>query len=158
MSGGNTLDQARNIAWRILARSDRSCKQLHVALTAKGVNKQTAEQVVAELTDRGYLDDRLYAAKLIDRCLSRKPCGPRFLLEKLLHHGVCRDLACQAVNEKMDRESERAFALALLKRLQGQGDMKPEKLQRFLINRGFSHAVARHVLEEEFGGHLDIMP
>lgn len=158
MSDGNTLDRARNIAWRILARRDRSCKQLHVALTAKGVNKQTAEQVVADLMDRGYLDDRVYAENLIDRCLSRKPCGPRSLLAKLLRHGVCRDLACQVVSEKMDGESEREFALVLLKRLQKQGDMKPGKLQRFLINRGFSHAVARHVLEEEFSGHLDIMP
>lgn len=53
-----TLKRARSIAFRMLGLRARTCHQVRSALQQKGADEKLAQDVVEELLQAGYLNDR----------------------------------------------------------------------------------------------------
>jgi regulatory protein len=158
MSRELTPKQARSYVFKMLACRARTCTQVLQALQRKGATESLAKAVVEELRESGYLNDRKFTENYIAVRLEQKPCGPLYLLASLYKAGVSRSLAGEILNELYPAERQKEEALRLARQLVQRGETCPQKAARKLVNRGFSPAIVRNAVEEEFFAHLDIMP
>lgn len=150
-----SIKKARSIAYRMLGARARTYQQVFTALRQKGASDELVLQVMDELLQAGYINDREYAINYIRTKLECKPYGARYLRVKLEQSGVERSLANEIVQE-MVTPREHELAKSFVKLLLTRGETLPQKAMNKLINRGFSFTVAHRAVEEEFSVYLDI--
>ena len=151
-----SIKKARSIAYRMLAARARTYQQMFTALRQKGATDEIVLQVLTELLEVGYINDRDYAENYIRTKLASKSYGSLYLRAKLEQAGIDRSLANEVVQE-MVTPSEHELARKFVKLLLTRGETLPKKAMNKLINRGFSFTVAHRAVEEEFSVYLDIM-
>ncbi len=128
----------------LLAYGDQSARRLAYKLTAKGVDRATAEEAARYLTEKGYIheDD---TARLRAEQGVRKLWGPRRIREDLRANGF----TSEAVEEALETLREVNFeenCLALIRRKYGsvpEGRTEREKLVAALMRQGYDMDIIR---------------
>ena len=159
-AAADTRWRAREAALSLLGYRARSAAELRRRLLRKEFPAPLVEEIVAELAERGHVDDVQFARAFVrDRTRSR-PRGRGRLTQELRAKGVPAEEAGAAVEAVFhqdgisEAELARAAAEAWLRK-GGKGSSGPEARRRlfaYLARRGFFGEVARgaieHVLKE----------
>lgn len=140
---------AKAAAYDLLARKAWSRRDLIARLKRRGAPEEVAREVVAELEERGYVDDPAFARQWAEGRARR--LGSHRLREELRQRGIARPLAAAAVGAAFGDGKEEVRALeaarkrlpALMKRNPNRG---PARLRDFLLRRGYPAEVVASVV------------
>ncbi|MBS3887036.1 MAG: RecX family transcriptional regulator [Dethiobacter sp.] len=149
MSSGLTLKQIRSLAYKMLAIRTRTSQQVVIYLQKKGAVPALIEQVVAELQEAGYLNDRVFSENYIAVRLEQKPRGQLYFQAKLCAAGIERSLVSQVLCDLYPPEREREEALHFVRIIKGDGVACPHQTLRKLQARGFTGNAARYAVQQE---------
>lgn len=123
----------------LLVRREHSRKELTRKLEAKGVSRDDAKAVVAQMTDAGWQSNERFTDNLI-RSRAAQGHGPIRIRAELATHGLGDD----AIRDALDNFEEDWTRLArgLVQRRFGEALIEDRATQRkageFLIRRGFT--------------------
>jgi len=153
---------ARLAAFDLLARKSWSGRELTRRLRRRGAPAEIAQAVVADLTERGYVDDRAFARWWAEARARGRRVGSHRLRQELLTKGIPREMAEAAIAAAFEEVGEPERALEAGRRrlpglLRGQPARAPARLADYLLRRGYPAATVRHavrVLLAERGADL----
>jgi regulatory protein len=138
------LQYARDIAWRALNRRDRSVEEMRTMLAGKRVEPASIDQVVAELTELGHLDDARYAQRFTEDRRRLDAWGNERIARRLRMLGVAAEhIERASVEPGAGDEMERA--VALLRRRFPQPPVDDRERSRalgLLVRRGYESEAA----------------
>lgn len=135
----------RGRALALLGRREHARRELADKLAVTGASPEDIERLLDEFAERGWQDDRRFAAAFV-RDEIRKGHGPLTIRHELKRRGVDDDLGREML------ESEDWFELAATTRRRRFGDETPTdhkeqaRQLRFLQYRGFSGDQCRYAL------------
>lgn len=133
----------------MLGYADHSARRLIYKLTAKGVDRETAEAAVAYLSEKGYVRQESAAARRVRQGLD-KGWGERRIGEDLLAHGFSRDVVEEALAELSDVDWVEACAAAIRKRYReipsDRGEL--QKLMAAMMRMGYDSDTVRSAMRE----------
>jgi regulatory protein len=109
------LQHALDLAYRFLARRERSVVEVRRHLEAKRVGPATIEATVAELEHQGYVDDARYAHRFAEDRRTLDGWGAERIERRLLAAGVDASLVAAAVVARGGGDELEA-AVAILRR------------------------------------------
>lgn len=153
-------EAAREIALRQLTAADRSCRELHTRLLARGVEDPVARAVVDRFVEVGLLDDARFARHWVSSRLQGRGLSRRVIERELADKGIEPDLAEQAL-AAVDTRTERDTAARLVERkARGMPHLEePVRVRRLvgmLARKGYApdlaYEVVREVLAEQGAG------
>lgn len=132
-----------------LSQSDYSEKLLYDKL-CRSFTKQASAFAVAQMVKKGYLNDRKYADRLIEK-LKCKNMSHRAVQDKLMQKGVSAETAKEALQCVMLSQSDAERALVLLKtkyrsKLTDKDDVR--KTIAALQRRGFAYSDIKTALDK----------
>lgn len=128
-----------------LARAMKTTKQTRDYLTKKGYAPDVVDCVIDKLKGYKYLDDEAYARLYAEQSKSHK--GERRIKQELLNKGISHQDVDDQVQIDTDDQLESATALAQKYLKNKDRDIKTmQKLQRFLLYRGFDFDVVNSVI------------
>ncbi|MFC1632634.1 regulatory protein RecX [Patescibacteria group bacterium] len=139
----NSFEKAWKYAERFLTQQPRTSGQVRRKLSQRSYNEEIIEQVVAELKDSGFLDDRKYAEDYINNSVFYRPMGRIMLKQKLAQRLLHPDVIESTMQEFFTEDQERKALLTAFEKkdalLKNEKDpkKKKEKLGRYLASRGF---------------------
>lgn len=151
------LQQARDLAWRLLARRDRTAAEVAAHLTGRRVEPELVEQVLAELTEGGYVDDASYARRFAEDQRRLQDWGAERIERRLRELGVAPDHIAAALADR-DHAGELEAAVALLTRRVGTVPATARERDRalgLLVRRGYDLELAHDALRRFAGAPLD---
>jgi regulatory protein len=126
----------------MLRRAPRSAAELTERLVAKGYQVETAAKTVARSAELGWVNDAQLALDRA-RTLRRRGAGSLRIAADLESRGVATPLIESAIEESLDGEPERAWALRALGR---DGVADRARAWRLLMSRGFPEDVVADVV------------
>lgn len=130
-----------------LARAMKTTKQLEDYLTKKGYAEDVVEKVIDKLKGYKYLDDETYAKLYAEQSKSHK--GERRIKQELLNKGISRQQVEDQVQIDTQEQIDSAETLALKYLKNKDRDIKTmQKLQRFLLYRGFDFDVVNTIVRK----------
>jgi len=155
----NRLEQvkeARDYAFLLLSYRSRSCQELRERLLKKRYEKEIAQEVVKELKNLRYLDDRAFAREWVEMRLKGKR-GKRLIRQELLKKGIDKEVIEDSIAEGLGKiassEDELAWQ-AIEKRIPQYQKLEKSKaygrIKDFLIRRGFSLESTENTLDKFF--------
>lgn len=106
-------NKAKKHAAGRLARQSQSSTKLKQALQRKELNPEAIDKVIEEFTEHGYIDDKAYAVRLIQKEMANLR-GPVWIIHKLRQQGYTRELAEELVEEHYPEDLQEEKAQALL--------------------------------------------
>ncbi len=109
------LQHALDLAYRHLARRDRTVVEIRRHLAARGVEEATVVRAVRELERQGYLDDARYARRFTEDRRALDDWGGERIERSLLSAGVEPDLIADALSTR-GAAGELEAAVELLRR------------------------------------------
>jgi regulatory protein len=109
------LQHALDLAYRYLARRDRTVVEVRAQLEHKRVEPATIDATVAELIELGYLDDARYAQRFAEDRRTLDSWGPDRIERRLQALGLEPDLIAGALAAR-DAADELEAAVAVLRR------------------------------------------
>ncbi len=131
-------DQWLQLAVRALARSDRTAAQIERLLEAKGASPPEIRAAIKRLTSLKYLDDAAFAARWIERRLTRMPMGRARLQEELLATGCPEQIVQTTVRAAYRKVSEQDLAQQVATMAGRSSSVQTlGRLARLLSQRGF---------------------
>lgn len=154
LEGEDALWKARESALNLLSFRARTATELRRRLREKGFADEVVERAVAELVEKGLVDDSAFAETFVRDRVRLRPKGPRRLVQELRAKGVDVDTAEEAIEEVMRGEetSELELARAAVARWARRPGEDAQKARRrlygFLVRRGFGGETVRQLLEE----------
>jgi len=142
---------ARLAAFDLLARKSWSGRELTRRLRRRGASAEIARAVVADLTERGYVDDRAFARWWAEARARGRRVGSHRLRQELLAKGIPREMAEAAIAAAFEEVGEPERALEAGRRrlpglLRGQPARAPARLADYLLRRGYPAATVRHAV------------
>lgn len=155
MRRADQIYRARKRALDYLAYKNRTAGEVRRKLLQSDYSEVIADDVVARLEERGYVDDEAYA-ELFAEQRARRGYGPRRVRNDLKKRGVERRLIDVAIEKAFDRESQLEAALERarkrVRRLKKESDLwkRRQKLSQYLARRGFPFDIARRAAERLF--------
>jgi len=122
---------------------DRTVAELRTYLEGKRVEPELIEDVVAELSDSGVLDDARFAERFTDDRRELMGWGPQRIEHDLARRGVPAELIEPALSAR-SREDELAAARALLEeRFRAlEDDRARNRAWQLLVRRGYDAELA----------------
>jgi len=138
------LQYARDVAWRALNRRDRTVEEMRTMLAGKRVEPATIDQVVAELTDFGHLDDARYAQRFTEDRRRLDAWGSERIARRLRMLGVAVEHIERASAEAGEGD-EMERAVALLRRRFPKppaDDRERSRALALLVRRGYESEAA----------------
>ena len=134
----------RQKALELLSRRPHSRKELKDKLLRRGVSEEDAEDCVAWLAERGFLDDEEYAGA-VARHYAAKGYGAGRVRSELQRRGIDRELAADTLSDLPDSAGKIDAFLA--RRLDDPHDREAvRKVSAALFRRGFSWEEIRAAL------------
>ena len=133
------LQAALDIAYRHLARRDRTVAQVRGRLEAAGADPATVDAALAELRHQGYLDDARFARRFVEDRRTLDSWGSERIERGLRAAGVPAELVTSALaGTEADHELEAAAAL-LRRRLSAPPttDRERNRALGLLVRKGF---------------------
>lgn len=122
-------------------------------LKQKGHRGFIIAQVIKDLEEKKFLDDKTFAKLWVGDRITLKPTGKSLLVKELKAKGVSEKIIDEVLEEYKDAYDEyeiaKALALKRTERLKGlEEDKAVKRLFDFLSRRGFSHDTIWKVLKE----------
>jgi len=143
--------QAWEQALRYLGRREHSSLELKRKLRRKGF-ASIADQVIAALEEKGYLDDERFTRLFLREKIRLKQWGPQRLRLELrtrgIHPEMIERLLAQELPPNRIRSQAKTLASRKLQNLRRPTFKDRQRLWRFLRGRGFSSDTIREALEE----------
>ena len=134
----------RQKALELLSRRPHSRKELKDKLLRRGVSEEDAEDCVAWLAERGFLDDEEYAGA-VARHYAAKGYGAGRVRSELQRRGIDRELAADTLSDLPDSAGKIDAFLA--RKLTDVNDREAvRKVSAALFRRGFSWEEIRAAL------------
>ena len=134
----------RQKALELLSRRPHSRKELKDKLLRRGVSEEDAEDCVAWLAERGFLDDEEYAGA-VARHYAAKGYGAGRVRSELQRRGIDRELAADTLSDLPDNAGKIDAFLA--RKLTDVNDREAvRKVSAALFRRGFSWEEIRAAL------------
>lgn len=128
-----------------LARAMKTTKQVRDYLTKKGYSVDVTNCVIEKLQGYKYLDDQAYARMYVEQSKTHK--GERRIKQELLNKGISHNDVDDHVQVDADDQLTSATSLAQKYLKNKDRDVKTmQKLQRFLLYRGFDFDVVNTVI------------
>ncbi len=148
------LETALALAISYVVARQRTAHEVRQKLVRSGVSDTLTTAVLAQLHERGLLDDAAYSKAYLASRLAHRGYGPQRLSRELSQRGVGRALIEDAVQHTLDAEdvlaAARAQAVKRWARL--ARDTEPakrrQKLYDFLRRRGFASAIVQQLVTE----------
>ena len=137
-------EQAIDLAYKAVARRDLTVAELRTRLERKHVAPEAIDEAVAELEERGFLDDARYARQFAEDKRELEQWGTERIAQDLRRRGIAPQLIDTAVST-YDRDSELRTALLLLKERHTQAprdDRDRDRAWQMLVRRGYSPDLA----------------
>lgn len=143
-------NKVRQAAYRYLSYRSRTAWELKQHLQRQQWHAAMIDQIIAELQEAGYLDDRTFAAEWVRQRGQQKGLGPQRLRQELINKGVAESLIEEALHQ-WNEEEERQRAMEIAKRRYLRIEQEPwpkieRRLGSYLARRGYSMAVIYEVL------------
>lgn len=141
-------DKARYQALGQLSRRQRSEWELRDYLKRKEYQPEIIDQVIGQLTEYGYVDDKKFAEAWIANRRLLKATSARRLRQELKQKRVSDETIDEALSEDETDENEVLRELVERKRKQSkyQDDLK---LMQYLFRQGFSYDAIKSALQTE---------
>lgn len=142
----NSIYQAQDI----LSRRDHSEFEVRTKLKRKRFGPTEVERAIKWLYEQKLLDDAAFTKRYIDSMLLGKPVGPRWLQQKLFAKGVDSSIIEDALTQTFTAGKEAELAQDAAERWRRSHPSKADdkqKLQNFLISRGFSFVCVAGCIE-----------
>ena len=134
----------RQKALELLSRRPHSRRELKDKLLRRGVSEEDAEDCVAWLSERGFLDDGEYAGA-VARHYAAKGYGTGRVRSELQRRGIDRELAADTLSDLPDNSGKIDAFLA--RKLTDANDREAvRKVSAALFRRGFSWEEIRAAL------------
>ena len=109
---------------------------------------QVIDQVIATLTEQGYLDDAAFAQQWRSNRERRRPRGKSLLRKELLAKGISAETASDALEDFDDLGNAYRAGEGLASRLAGEEFTKfRQRLWSHLQRRGFDGTVIRETIQ-----------
>jgi regulatory protein len=144
----STADGFELAAVRYLARRERTEAQVRTFLSLAGASAVRIRSLLSQFRERGYLNDRAYAARWARDRLARCPMGQARLEAELLAKGFDRTIVAKTVRQVYDDTNQRTLAKALLVQRLGRAAAGDRRRGAGLLRRyGFDE----DLVEELFG-------
>jgi regulatory protein len=145
-------ERAQNLCLWHLGRGPRTHKELHDAMTKKGVPEAMADEVLARLAEFNYVNDEQFATNFVHSRHVNQRKGASVIRHELRRKGVDDAVAAEAL-EQITEESEREAATALVSRkLASTRSLDPNKrVQRLvgmLARKGYPPGLCYQVVRE----------
>ena len=137
------LRRAIDLAYRYLARRDRTVAEVRRHLEVKACEPAAIDGAVAELEEAGYLDDAGYAERFAEDRRELDGWGAERIARRLAAAGVDREHIAAAVAAQ-DAESELGAAVALLRRRFPalESDRDRDRALGMLVRKGYELELA----------------
>jgi regulatory protein len=147
---GERVQHALELAYRHLARRDRTAHEIREHLARKGVEPDIAAAALAELEAQGYVDDARYATRFAEDRRTLDGWGRERIERRLLEAGIAPDVASAALGSVAGgAEDEAEAALAVLRRrlpMPPQDDRARARALGMLVRRGYALEVAHDAI------------
>ena len=146
---------------KLLARRELSVEGVRARLEDRGYSPEDIAEALARLLESGALDDRRVARAYARTAVNVKGRGRLRVMQELLHMGVGKEIAAEALGEVFGDLDERALIeAAIRKKLHGRPAPKDQgehvRLYQFLMRQGFSPAgVAAALRKLRTGRRID---
>lgn len=145
--------QAKADALRLLRFRPRSVKEMAQRLKQRGHRGFIIAQVIKELEEKKFLDDKTFARLWVGDRITLKPSGRNLLVKELKSKGVSEKIIDEVLDEFKDTYNEhelaKALALKRIERLKGiEEDKAVKRLFDFLSRRGFSYNTIWRIIKE----------
>ena len=141
-----TLEQAKEIALRLLTVRARSRGELRAELVKRGADEDIAEQVVERFTEVGLLNDEDFAQQWVQQRRRSKSLSRSMLRRELAEKGVSDEVIEFALVDLEDSEAETALEFARL-RVRTMSGLDRDRIMRRLAGqlarRGFSPGIVQ---------------
>lgn len=137
-------------AMRLLAIRARSRKEIEAALRSMGISDAVRNGVVAELEERGFIDDARFARDLVAVRKDTRRVGPHRLRADMSKLGLNRAVVDRALSTYGTDEQE-TQARALVERTLRAGTIDEKAVRRvvaLLKRKGFDYSVVNRVAYE----------
>jgi regulatory protein len=148
--------QAFDVAWRLLARRDRTEAELVQAFLKARVEPALAGEVLEELRTGGYVDDATFARRFTEDRRNLDGWGSERIARRLTALGVSREHVHAALAG--DDHDDLAAAVALLERRFPTPPATPRERDRalgHLVRKGYELELAHDALRRHAGATLD---
>ena len=135
---GDMRYKARLKAFRILSFGDNSEAMLRRKLMTAGANREIADEVVAEMVSRGYINAERQLRNLIINEVTCHLSGPRKFIPKLIAKGYSKSKIEAVVDELLDSgdiDFEAAKARLIESKLPEDAD--GEQIKKLLYKNGY---------------------
>jgi len=137
-------------AQAVLSRRDHSESEVRTKLAKKGFEEQQIDEGIEYLKENRLLDDERFARMYIENALRFKLVGPRLLSMQLKQKGIADQYIEPAILDVLDQDKEEEIARAAAEKWQRShtkhsGDRN--RLQRFLLTRGFSFDAIQNAID-----------
>jgi regulatory protein len=144
--------RSRRYAFYRLSRMAYFSRDLYRLLIRKGATEETAEKVIADLTQLSYLDDEAWVASFFRRRFAARD-GAQKIIQQLRQRGVDSAL----IEEHLPSDSEEAEAIAsLLSTRFKNRDLSDynecAKVKAALARKGFSYDAINNALKNKTDG------
>ncbi|MXY07315.1 MAG: recombinase RecX [Rhodothermaceae bacterium] len=144
--------RGRSAAMRYLSYAPRTEHQVRQRLTRNGLTKDELDDIIADLYELGYIDDRRYAIEYAEARFKNKGYGPARIRRELVEDGVSSDNVAEAVaaaaSTDMYSTSARKIAEKFRDRVEGTLPERKKKLANYLIRRGFGYKLSKEIALE----------
>lgn len=144
-----TFEAALKYAFKLLNYKDRSEKEMHERLNQKGFSGKVAQEAVAYLKERRFIDDERLAEFLKRGAAERRCLGKDGVRNYLLNKGISETIADKLSGDEEDYlETAKRF---VEKRLRGMRNYDEETIKRklggLLLRRGFSYGTMHKIIK-----------
>jgi regulatory protein len=148
LASSDHLQRCLNAAIRYLSYRPRSELEVRERLKRRGFNGDGIEVVIANLKERGLINDMDFARFWKENRGSFRPCSQWLVRLELKQKGVAEDIIDQVVNTIDNEDSAHRAALSKARSLP-QSDYQDfrRRLGGYLKRRGFGYEVANYTVE-----------
>lgn len=110
-----------------------------------GVSKDLYEDLIEELKEKGYIDDKEYVEKRFMSYMSFKTVSIKELKHKLMQRGISKEVIQEYIDENQEKIAEydvKAAKFVYDKKIKERTD---EEVKRYLIRKGFPEDVVNKI-------------
>ena len=137
-------ERAIDLAYKAVARRERTVAELRTALERRRVEPDAIEGAVEELSASGFLDDARYAVRFAEDKRELAQWGSERIARELTRRGVAPDLIDAALCDRT-AQAELDTALILLEQrfpAPPADDRERDRAWRLLVRRGYAPELA----------------
>jgi regulatory protein len=151
----NIIYYIKQRALSFLSRRFHSERELLIKLKNKSYDEKLIKTVLTDLTDKGFIDDRVFTKHFVEEKLNKKRWGKNKIKAALFSKGVSGSIIDETLLNFKDHSTELDLALVSaekkiiqLKKRNINPKKYRQKITAFLISRGFDFDTCHEVCEK----------